>query len=249
MPNIFPPTKNPVLRPSSPDALSITVSSVRRVIQGRTANQNFLGIPKKTPSYEELRAKERAMLKGLDEVGVPLEGKSDWRMNGPNKPEYTSPDQRIDRGLIIKDLVTLEEIKIQFTPQELNYSMESSFVPIASMARNNPLYHYTGSEDTLDFVLDWFAETENREDVIRNCKKLEALTKNDSFDKPPHHVKLIWNSVLFSDAVWVVVAAPYKLSMFQAHRNMLPQQAVQTITLKRVTENNPTIEQIRKITY
>jgi hypothetical protein len=239
----------PIVPPPIPlgaDLLSLTVSGVRRSINKRTG-QSFFGIPRKTPTYEQLRNKERAMLKGLGETAFPLESDSNWRIGGPGKPEKIKPNQRIDRGLIIKDLVTLEQISIQFVPQELDYTPDSNFIPIASMGRNNPLYHYTGSEDTLKFTLDWYANIESREDVITNCKKLEALTKNDSFDKPPHPIKLIWNDKLFSKSTWLVVSAPYKLSLFQAHRNMLPQQAYQEITLKRLTEFNSSLNQIRDI--
>lgn len=243
------------------DGLSIALSSIRRSIQGRTQNQNIFGIPKPTPSYEELRKKEQSMLKGIGTSTSALSGSGDWRKNGPTDSKVENiddPDRPTtagtvnkftDRGLYIYDLETDEKIKIQFVPQELDYKPESNFVAIASMARNNPLYHYVGSEDTLEFTLDWYAQEESREDVIMNCKKLEALTKNDTFNKPPHRVKLIWNSKLFNDAQWLVVAAPYKLSLFQAHRSMLPQQAIQSITLKRITENNTLNEQIRNINF
>lgn len=243
------------------DGLSIVLSSIRRGIQGRTQNQNIFGIPIPTPSYDELRKKELSIIKGLSSVPTALEASGDWKKNGPinskveniddpNIPTTINTTNKFtDRGLYIYDLETNEKIKIQFVPQELDYKPESNFVAIASMARNNPLYHYVGSEDTLEFTLDWFAREESREDVIRNCKKLEALTKNDSFGRDPHPVKLIWNSKLFSDAQWLVVAAPYKLSLFQAHRSMLPQQAIQTITLKRITEGNTSIQTIRNINF
>ena len=142
-----------------------------------------------------------------------------------------------------------EFIKFQFIPSELEYTPNSNFETIASMGRNNPLYHYTGSEDILKFNLDWYAEEESREDVIRKCKRLESLTKNDGFDNPPHHVKLIWNSLIYSDATWIVTSAPYKLSLFQAHRNMLPQQAYQELTLKRVTVNNALLDNINQLNW
>lgn len=243
---VIPPWKNSIVN----DAGSIAVSSVRRAIQGRTQNQNVLGIPRKGPSYEELRKKEESMLRGIGTVQNPLEPNIDWRLNAPQRPEYNNPNQRIPRGLIIQDLVDIKnKVILPFVPGALDYNPDSNFVAIPSMGRNNPLYHYTGSEDTLEFVIDWFSNQDDREDVILNCKKLEALTKNDAYGRPPHHVKLIWNEKLFSDATWLIVSAKYKLSEFQAHRNMLPQQAIQPVILKRVTASNPNLTQIQSLTF
>lgn len=234
----------------SQDALSAVTQAIRAGLQGRSQGQNILGrIPQ--PTYKMLRAKEIPML-----TPVSFGPGGDWRIErdqldlfeGRPQKDYKQPSDRIDRGLIIKDLVTFEEIKIQFVPQTLDYLPDSNFVAIASMGRNNPFYHFAGSEDTLKLDLDWHSYDVNREDVIANCKKLEALSKNDGYNAAPHKVKLIWNSILFSDAVWQVVAAPYKLSMFHAGVNMLPGQAYQFVTLKKVTDHNLTSEEIRKIT-
>jgi len=65
-------------------------------------------------------------------------------------------------------------------------------VGIASFGSNNPIYQYTGSEDTLSFVIDWFSSENHREDVIFNCRWIEALTKSDGYNEPPHRVKIIW---------------------------------------------------------
>ena len=155
-----------------------------------------------------------------------------------------------------KDTRRTNRLTIPFVPRELEYTPSSNFVTIASFGRNNPFYQYTGSEDTLTFEIDWFSKQENREDVITQCRWIEALSKADSYDDIPHRVMLNWGSEnkLFLDEVWLVVSAPYRLSQFQrAYRNsdgqvksmfMLPQQAYQTVTLKRVTKENRTVKQI-----
>ena len=154
-------------------------------------------------------------------------------------------------------------ISLPFVPLEVNYIPESKFVGIASFGSNNPIYQYTGSEDTLSFVIDWFSSENHREDVIFNCRWIEALTKSDGYNEPPHRVKIIWGGqrlglntamgyrpeTLFGDSIWVLVDAPYKLSQFNRgykdpktgrfiSTNMLPQQALQTVTFKRVTSYN-----------
>lgn len=148
------------------------------------------------------------------------------------------------------------KLTLPFIPRALDYEPNSNFVGIASFGRNNPFYQYTGSEDTLVFEIDWFSSTENREDVITNCRWVEALSKADAYDDIPHRIMLNWgaDNKLFVDEVWLVVSAPYNLSQFQrAYRDgngdvkslgLLPQQAIQTVTLKRVTKENRTIKQI-----
>lgn len=161
---------------------------------------------------------------------------------------FTSPSDRIDRDLCIIDTVSGKKLKLPFVPRELKYSPESHFKAIPSMGRNNPFYHFSGAEDTLEFEIDWFAEKDHRYDVILNCKWVEALSKNDAYDNPPPPIILHWNTALFSDSVWLVTAAPYRLLDFQAHRNMLPQQAYQQVTLKRITANNLSRLQIQSYT-
>jgi hypothetical protein len=152
--------------------------------------------------------------------------------------EYKSPADRIDRDIYLINVDTGEKKKLPFVPKELKYEPTSNWKTINSMGRNTPLYHYTGGEDVLEFEIDWFTEVEGREDVINNCKWVEALSKADGYAKSPPLVHLHWNTELFSKSYWIVTAAPYRLLDFQAHRNMLPQQAYQQITLKRVTGSN-----------
>lgn len=140
-------------------------------------------------------------------------------------------------------------IQLPFVPRVLQYNPDSSFVGIASFGRNNPYYQYTGSEDTLTFEIDWFSSRNNRQDVIFNCRWIEALTKGDGYDDTPHRVKLVWGDQdnMFDGSVWLVVSAPYTLSEFvNAYREngevvrvgMLPQQAKQQVTLKKLTPHN-----------
>lgn len=144
--------------------------------------------------------------------------------------------------LTIIDTVTQERLKLQWVPKEIKYKPESTFVNIASPGRNNPFYHFGGSEDSIVLELDWHATDEDRVEAINNCRWLEALTKNDGWDNAPHPVLLDWGNTQFlnagSDEAWLVVDAPYELSQFNRPKGMLPVQAYQTITLKRITDSN-----------
>ena len=156
---------------------------------------------------------------------------------------------------------------LPFVPGGLSYSPSSKFVGIATLGRNNPYYQFTGSEDTLTFEIDWFSSQLDRKDVINNCRWIEALTKADAYDSPPHRVLLGWgtDNLLWKDDLWICVSAPYSLSEFvrgyrkvKAYKepdangefistNLLPQQAMQKVTFKKITNTNLTHEQIRKV--
>jgi len=130
-------------------------------------------------------------------------------------------------------------IALQNIPLELAYEGDSNFNVIKGIARNNPHYQYTGSEDTLEFDVDWYAEKDNRMDVINNCRWLEALTKGDGYCDAIHRVMIIWggngveaknpipgvetpmevlttanNDKLFPNMIWLLTKASYKLKQF-----------------------------------
>jgi hypothetical protein len=148
------------------------------------------------------------------------------------------------------DMENGEKLLFQTIPLELSYNPSESagWTAIASSGRNNPLYHYTGSEDSLNFTISWYANEESREDVLRNCKWLEALSKNDGYLKKPHRIKLMFGKV-FNNTTWIVEKAQYKMSMFQRDKGMLPALAIQEVTLKRLANTNLTTTEIRKIDH
>ncbi len=157
-------------------------------------------------------------------------------------------------------------LQLPFIPDYLDYNPESNFAAIASFGRNNPFYQYLGSEDTLNFEVDWFSSQMNRQDVIFNCRWLEALTKSNGYSESPHRVKIVWGgegtniqnigqtefndmNQLFQDSIWVLVSAKYRLTDFvRGYRlnnniistNLLPQQARQNLVFKKLTDYNLT---------
>ena len=165
------------------------------------------------------------------------------------------------------DLSKYEKLELHSVPKELKYDPSSNFVGLASIGRNNPHYNYTGSEDTLEFSIDWYCKGLDRAEVIKNCRWVEALSKGDGYSSKPPRIQLIWGkeNVLFNNQTWIVVSAGYTLSNFQDGHNglgtndrtmrpfdgrltsmgNLPQQAYQNVKLKRVTNTNRTHKQIK----
>lgn len=152
----------------------------------------------------------------------------------------------------------LKYIKLPFIPKEINWNSTSNFVGIKPIGRNNPKYHFTGSEDQVEFEIDWHSFDIDREDVIRNCRVLEALSKGDGYNNPPHRVLLQWGweDILFRDVIFIVIAAPYKLNRFNKGQldngevvstALLPIQATQKVTLARITSHNLSSKEIHLV--
>mgnify|MGYP001585436964 CR=1 FL=1 len=150
-----------------------------------------------------------------------------------------------------RDAVTrgAEKIRLTSVPREVDFDPDTNLVGLFSIARNNPRYHYTGAEDTVTIELDWFADSTSMEEVIFNCRWLEMMSKGNGYDDTVHRVKLIWGN---DDALWahqqfVIASAPYKLRNWNAgyyngdkyiSTKMVPRGATQTLTLKRISDNN-----------
>lgn len=141
--------------------------------------------------------------------------------------------------IFFMDTRTKESLTLQCVPLEIQYSPESIFVAITTLGRNNPYYHYIGSEDTLSFELDWFAEEAAKDDVIRKCRWLESKTKADGYRLDPPAMVFKWGELYTTDDLWLLVSAgPIRLSQFDRPAGMLPKQAYQQITLKRLVDKN-----------
>lgn len=130
-----------------------------------------------------------------------------------------------------------EPLRIQVVPEELSVQPTANWAVVPSLGRNNPFYHYTGGEDTLQFTLDWYAVTERRQDVIDKCRWVESLCKADGYLDEPPRVLLIFGE-LFKSTTWIIKEAPYRLKNFNRERMMFPQQAYQELTLAKVTSRN-----------
>lgn len=145
-------------------------------------------------------------------------------------------------------------VRLDFVPSEVEVTPEPNYATIASLGRNNPFYHFTGGEKTIEFDIDWFSLSDNsREDVITRCQWLEALSFANGYIGPPHRIKVVWTKQdkLFADTTWIIKSAPYKLKEFvQGYSRkgsdlrdyqaigLMPQSAIQHVTLARVTDHN-----------
>ena len=152
-----------------------------------------------------------------------------------------------------------EIIKLPYIPRELSINSESSFVSIKPIGRNTSKYHYTGSEDIIEFEIDWHSHDNDRRDVITQCRKIEALSKSDGYTRDPHRVLLQWGDedLLFKNHIFIVLSAKYRLTQFNkgfldknnniVNNYMLPVQAYQQVRLGRISSHNLTKKEIEYV--
>lgn len=221
------------------------------------------GIPRPIPSlpfasYATMRliekAKSNRSLKSSKPVIGPVE---DRRVPPSERKEYAAVDRNSLASSNINDITLVDFDWSQFNkdgieslntryitlptiPRTLEFDGSPNWAVIPSVGRNTPFFHYSGSEDTLSFTIDWYAREESREDVIFACRWLEAKSKADGYKEDPHRIAIIWGkeNLLLRDSLWIVFKAPYKLSEFQRQECLFPNQAFQEVVLKRVCDYN-----------
>jgi len=237
-------------------SLRLAKHDIREQHQKQTDGGHNIPFPV-TSLYDYPKVSDRIPPNTQAEVGsqnILLRDLRSYKIEAFVKSEYISI-YNLDGGET--HVKTTEQFRFQTVPISLAIKPESKVVAIASMGRNNPHYHFTGSEDTLEFSVSWYATEESREDVIRNCRYLESLTKANGYLASLPRLKLFWGSknYLFKDHIWIMVAAPYELKGFSrgykdndgniVNTNMLPTYATQNITLKRISAHNLTTKEIR----
>lgn len=138
----------------------------------------------------------------------------------------------------------VESLRIQTVPFEIEIDPAPNWAIVPTLGRNNPFYHYTGGEDTLQMTLDWYSVDPLRNDVIDKCRWVQSLCKADGYKKEPPAVLLIFGN-LFRNTTWIIKNAPYKLSIFDKEMKMLPRQAYQEVTLAKISDHNTSVDDVR----
>lgn len=141
-------------------------------------------------------------------------------------------------------LQSRERLDIQYVPDDLTIDRSPSIADVAVIGRNNPVHHYSSGKTSLKLQLDFYAEEEDRQDVIRKCRWLESLGYSDGLSRPPEQIKLVFGD-LFRDEIWIVKKVSYKLSNFNKEYGFLPQQAYVDVSLALDPKTNLRIKDIK----
>lgn len=140
--------------------------------------------------------------------------------------------------LYLTAINSLEKLEIQYVPKEIVLDRNANIADIVIVGRNNPIHQYTSGDTTLTLELDFHAEEESREDVIRKVRLLQSWMHNDGYSKPAEIVRLTWGKLFKANEVWVIKRAPAKFSNFNPSKEWLPQQAYVSLTLALDTSEN-----------
>lgn len=157
-------------------------------------------------------------------------------------------------------------IELQNRPSNIRVSPETSWAVIRSMGRNVPMYHFTGAEDTIEFNISWYQDSkEHADDVINKCRLLESWSKANGYVSGPPFLQIIMgNDGPFDNQYFILSSASYELSNFglsqysetdgkafkDSYKNpraaaswgtkYYPTIARQTLVFKRISDTNPT---------
>lgn len=228
--------------------------------------------PSKNPTInkETKEAWRETILNGSSNgLGLPIDSPITIDVSKGKKPtnalnkhqEYQKLNQSINQ-VVIYNLTSngsYAYIVLQNRPTELEFRGETTWASIHSMGRNNPMYHYTGAEDTLQFDISWFcSDPHNPAEVINKCRLLEAWSKANSYLASPPILKIQWGgSGIFDDHKYILASATYTLKNFQnghidrrsknpsfVDTKLYPMVATQELVFKRVSDHNLGYEDI-----
>ena len=140
-----------------------------------------------------------------------------------------------------------ERVYIQFFPRELPFERTIKSNDIDIIGRNNPLEHYTGGATTFRLELDFYAEEDNLQDVMRRIKLIESWTYNEGYSAGRNEIKVVCGYLFKAQEVWLNKKCSYRLTQFQKNQNALPQQAYMDLTLSLSTKGNTKASDIKNI--
>ena len=147
--------------------------------------------------------------------------------------------------LYITALRSLDRVEIQYVPKNLAMPRAANIGNIAIIGRNTPKYHTTGGTTTLNMELDFHAEEESKEDVIRKVRWLQSLTAIGEGGVPPEKVRVTFGDMFKSGEIWTVKSVNPRFDLFDAAHGFLPRQAYVGISLLLDPEDNITSEGMR----
>lgn len=148
-------------------------------------------------------------------------------------------------SIYIVDTVNQDRILLQNVPQAIKVDPKTNHHVIRAQGANNPKYHYTGAEDIIMFTTTFYSNRDDRADVVEVCRKIEALTKNDSFTGKKHEVLLMWGNSLFNNFRFLLLETEYVWKNFDGEYDGYPRGAEMKLVFARITDKNLSHDEIR----
>lgn len=117
-----------------------------------------------------------------------------------------------------------ERLMVQFVPDKISVPRTANLKSVNVVGRNNDLLQYTSGQDTMTLTLDFLADDDKREDVIKSIAWLRSLTMKDGDTGLYRNVILVMGN-LFKNEIWAVSAIEPTMSNFDDEHNWLPLRA------------------------
>lgn len=146
-------------------------------------------------------------------------------------------------------LLELEEpfqrLELQFVPGELRMNRQADLKTIAIVGRNNNLLQYTGGSDTLNLPMEFYSDSQLRDDVISKVNWLQSLAMKDGNDGVYRNVKLVFGDI-FRHEIWAVSSVAPVISHFDDEYGYLPLRAKVDVKLILDPLTNLLFEDVRR---
>lgn len=145
--------------------------------------------------------------------------------------------------IIALDTPEVDNLQIQFTPFDINYTRQANIADIQIVGRNDNLHHYISGQTEVSMTLDFYSIEPGGADAKEKAKWLESMMYSEG-DRAPSRLKIVFGS-LFKDEIWILRSCSVTYSVFQPSNDFLPRYAICDITLVRDTVLDLTSSKIR----
>lgn len=175
------------------------------------------------------------------------------------RPEQDNPDYQPQPGTLDYNfgttghqcyLVELEDpgerMELQFMPASLDGESTADIKEVTIVGRNNPLLHYTSGRDTLNIPLEFYADSEARDDVIKKIQWLKSLRMNNGFQGKVRNVMLVMGDLFKNNEIWAVRNVRYSMSHFDGAFGFLPLRATADVSLVLDPDKNLLVSDVRR---
>ena len=153
-----------------------------------------------------------------------------------------------DHQMVIFDTVQRngrnERLEIQFVPNNITGQRTANLKDINVVGRNNPFVQYTGGKEIITLPLEFYSDVLLHDDVKQKIDWLRSLTIKDS-KSGYRRIKLLFGK-LFRWEVFVVKSVSYKMTNLDGDSRFLPLRATCTLSLQIDTEEDVTIDDLRR---
>lgn len=138
-----------------------------------------------------------------------------------------------------------ERLEIQFVPENITTPRNANLKSVSIVGRNNDLLQYTGGQETLQMTLNFLADDDLREEVIKKVAWLKSLTMKDGNKGVYRNVKLVMGD-LFKNEIWAVSSVEPTLSHLDDEHNYLPLRAVVVVKMILDPKTNLLFSDVRR---